>query len=57
MKLDDLKALKEEATKELEVARQKQRQLSKLSAEVEEECNARQGLVFSLDRMIALKEE
>ena len=55
MNLKDLQTMKENAQKELEVAEKKQDDLKKLSEEVDEEVNARRGLIFSIDRVIALK--
>ena len=48
--------MKAVATTELEVAKKKQNELQKLKEQVEEEVNARQGLIYNLNRLISLKE-
>lgn len=56
MELAELNEIKETATKELRVAEQKQKELKKLSEQVEEEVNSRKGLIYNVERLIALKE-
>ena len=56
MEIEVLNEFKETATKELQVAEQKQKELQKLSEQVEEEVNSRKGLIYNIDRLIALKQ-
>ena len=56
MEVTELNQMKAIATTELEVAKKKQNELQKLMEQVEEEVNARQGLIYNLNRLISLKE-
>ena len=56
LKKAELEKLHETISKERDIAHEKLNKVKKLHEEVEEEYNARTGMVYAIERLIALKE-